>query len=209
MGIAENLCVKVGHIGFLADFFILEMEEDAKFPRILGRPFLYTADAIIRVKDKIISLEDEALEMELMSFLDTDEGEALLSCSEEEKVMVADMDKKGVENLATDHLSSLEDPYREEPKGDDIDDAFPDESLMNGMIRRCVVGGETRLILDGCHRGPTGGHYGPTVASKKVFDAGFYWPTIFKEAQTLVDACDACQRQGNITRRDEMPQNFI
>nr|XP_043606983.1 uncharacterized protein LOC122578972 [Erigeron canadensis] len=91
MGIAENLCVKVGHIVFLADFVILEMEEDAKVPLILGRPFLYTADAIIRVKDKIISLEDEALEMELMNFLDTDEGEALLACSEEEQVMVADM----------------------------------------------------------------------------------------------------------------------
>nr|XP_043633198.1 uncharacterized protein LOC122604368 [Erigeron canadensis] len=38
---------------------------------------------------------------------------------------------------------------------------------------------------------------------------GFYWRTIFKEAQTLVDTCDACQRQGNITKRDEMPQNFI
>nr|XP_043639352.1 uncharacterized protein LOC122610425 [Erigeron canadensis] len=56
MGIAENLCVKVGHIVFLADFVILEMVEDAKVPLILARPFLYTADAIIRVKDKIISL---------------------------------------------------------------------------------------------------------------------------------------------------------
>nr|XP_043630043.1 uncharacterized protein LOC122601340 [Erigeron canadensis] len=56
MGIAENLCVKVGHIVFLADFVILEMEEDAEVPFILGRPFLYTTDVIIRVKDKVISL---------------------------------------------------------------------------------------------------------------------------------------------------------
>nr|XP_043638042.1 uncharacterized protein LOC122609046 [Erigeron canadensis] len=55
-GIAENLCVKVCHIVFLADFVILEMEDDTKVPLILGRPFLYTADAIIRVKDKVISL---------------------------------------------------------------------------------------------------------------------------------------------------------
>ncbi|GKC78932.1 reverse transcriptase domain-containing protein [Tanacetum coccineum] len=28
-------------------------------------------------------------------------------------------------------------------------------------------------ILDECHHGPTGGHYGPLITAKKVFDAGF------------------------------------
>ncbi|GJT37123.1 reverse transcriptase domain-containing protein [Tanacetum coccineum] len=37
---------------FLTDFVILQMEEDDKVPLILGRPFLYTVDAIIRVKNK-------------------------------------------------------------------------------------------------------------------------------------------------------------
>ncbi|GJY74070.1 reverse transcriptase domain-containing protein [Tanacetum coccineum] len=58
---------------------------------------------------------------------------------------------------------------------------FPD-----GMIRRCVYGSETRKILNECHHGPTGGHYGPSTTAKKVFDAGFYWPIIFKEAHTLL-----------------------
>ncbi|GKC29260.1 hypothetical protein Tco_1036554 [Tanacetum coccineum] len=51
-----------------------------------------------------------------------------------------------------------------------------------------------------------GGHYGPSTTAKKVFDAGFYWPTIFKEAHTLVQNCDACKCSGSISRRDEMPQ---
>ncbi|GKE87543.1 hypothetical protein Tco_1565018, partial [Tanacetum coccineum] len=50
------------------------------------------------------------------------------------------------------------------------------------MIRRRVHGSETQKILDECHHGPTGGHYGPSITAKKVFDAGFYWLTIFKEA---------------------------
>ena len=62
----------------------------------------------------------------------------------------------------------------------------------DGMIRRCVSGSETRQILDECHHGPTGGHYGPSTTRKKVFDADFYWPTIFREAQTLVQVCDIC-----------------
>ncbi|GJV04369.1 reverse transcriptase domain-containing protein [Tanacetum coccineum] len=50
VGIAENMLVEVGKFTFPADFVILEMEEDSKIPLILGRPFLYTADAVIRVK---------------------------------------------------------------------------------------------------------------------------------------------------------------
>nr|GEU33759.1 reverse transcriptase domain-containing protein [Tanacetum cinerariifolium] len=48
MGIAENMLIQVGKFEFLADFVILQMEEDDKVPLILGRPFLHTADAIIQ-----------------------------------------------------------------------------------------------------------------------------------------------------------------
>ncbi|GJR31622.1 putative nucleotidyltransferase, ribonuclease H [Tanacetum coccineum] len=89
------------------------------------------------------------------------------------------------------------------------DEPYLFKACPDGMIRRCVHGSETRKILDECHHGPTGGHYGPSITAKKVFDAGFYWPTIFKEAQTLVQNCDACQRSGSISRRDEMPLNNI
>ncbi|GJR63480.1 reverse transcriptase domain-containing protein [Tanacetum coccineum] len=54
--IAENILVEVGKFTFLADFIILEMEEDSKVPLILGRPFLYTADAVIQVKQKQLNL---------------------------------------------------------------------------------------------------------------------------------------------------------
>ncbi|GJW32925.1 reverse transcriptase domain-containing protein [Tanacetum coccineum] len=64
----------------------------------------------------------------------------------------------------------------------------------DGMIRRCISGPETQTILDQCHHGPTGGHYGPNITAKKVLDSGFYWPTIIKEAHTLVRLCEACQR---------------
>ncbi|GJS22642.1 reverse transcriptase domain-containing protein [Tanacetum coccineum] len=77
------------------------------------------------------------------------------------------------------------------------------------MIRHCVSGPETHTILDQCHHGPTGGHYGPNTTSKKVLDSGFYWPKIIKEAHTLVSLCEACQKSGNISKRDEMPLNNI
>ncbi|GJZ23840.1 reverse transcriptase domain-containing protein [Tanacetum coccineum] len=56
VGIAENMLIEVGKFTFPADFVILEMEEDSKVPLILGRPFLHTADAVIRVKQKQLNL---------------------------------------------------------------------------------------------------------------------------------------------------------
>ncbi|GJY75534.1 reverse transcriptase domain-containing protein [Tanacetum coccineum] len=79
----------------------------------------------------------------------------------------------------------------------------------DGMIRRCISGPETRTILDKCHHEPTGEHYRPNITAKKVLDSGFYWPTIIKEAHTLVRLCEACQKTGNISKRNEMPLNNI
>nr|GEU96892.1 reverse transcriptase domain-containing protein [Tanacetum cinerariifolium] len=77
------------------------------------------------------------------------------------------------------------------------------------VIRRCVHGQEAVEILKACHNGPTRGNYGPNYIAKKVFDFGFYWPTIYRDDHDLVKSCDACQRQGKISQRDEMPQNSI
>nr|GEX96463.1 reverse transcriptase domain-containing protein [Tanacetum cinerariifolium] len=50
------MLVKVGKFTFPADFIILEMEEDNKVSLMLGRPFLHTADVVIRVKHKQLNL---------------------------------------------------------------------------------------------------------------------------------------------------------
>nr|GEZ28366.1 reverse transcriptase domain-containing protein [Tanacetum cinerariifolium] len=63
IGVAENMLIQVGKFVFPVDFVILQMEEDDRVPLILGRPFLHTADAIIKVKNKELNLgigEDRA-----------------------------------------------------------------------------------------------------------------------------------------------------
>ncbi|GJZ78196.1 reverse transcriptase domain-containing protein [Tanacetum coccineum] len=89
------------------------------------------------------------------------------------------------------------------------DDPYLFKICADQVIRRCVFGQEAHDILMACHNGPTGGHHGAKYSAKKVFDAGFYWPTIYRDAHDLVTRCDACQRQGKISQRDEMPQNAI
>ncbi|XP_070008450.1 uncharacterized protein [Nicotiana sylvestris] len=43
----------------------------------------------------------------------------------------------------------------------------------------------------------------------KVLEAGFYWPTVFKDAYQRVKGCDECQQTGNISCRHEIPMNTI
>nr|GEX59123.1 reverse transcriptase domain-containing protein [Tanacetum cinerariifolium] len=85
------------------------------------------------------------------------------------------------------------------------DDPYLFKICDDQVIRRCVRGQEVADILTACHNGPSEGHHGANLAAKKVFDSVFYWPTIYRDAHDLVTRCNACQRQGKISQRDEMP----
>ncbi|GKC46449.1 reverse transcriptase domain-containing protein [Tanacetum coccineum] len=79
----------------------------------------------------------------------------------------------------------------------------------DNIMRRCIAGNEISEILARCHSRPTGGHHGASITGRKVYESGFFWPSIFKDAKDYVMRCDACQRSGNISSRSEMPQNNI
>nr|GEZ18965.1 reverse transcriptase domain-containing protein [Tanacetum cinerariifolium] len=146
----------------------------------------------------------------------------------------ADFANYHTENLSADHLSRLENPYENVLDPKEINETFPLESLsmvtfrgdssaswfadfanyhasnfIVKVIRRCVHGKEALDILEACHNGPTEGHHGANLTAKKIFDAGFFWPTIHKDTHEVVKNYDSCQRQEKISQRDEMPQNSI
>ncbi|GJW44877.1 reverse transcriptase domain-containing protein [Tanacetum coccineum] len=119
------------------------------------------------------------------------------------------------ENLAADRLSRLENPNLGTFTKEEITDEFLDEHLMilkaelNSDEPWCVAGNEIHEILAHCHSGPTGGHHSASITRRKVYESGFYWHSIFKDAKDYVMRCDACQRSGNISSRSAMPQNNI
>nr|GEX77123.1 reverse transcriptase domain-containing protein [Tanacetum cinerariifolium] len=86
------------------------------------------------------------------------------------------------------------------------DDPFLFKICADQVIQQYVHGQEAIDILKACPNGPTRGHHGPNYTAKKVFDFG-YCHIIYRDAHELVKSCDACQRQGKISERDEMPQN--
>ncbi|XP_057723801.1 uncharacterized protein LOC130939731 [Arachis stenosperma] len=57
------------------------------------------------------------------------------------------------------------------------------------VIRRCVLESEFQPILESCHSSECGGHFGLQRKAKKVLDCGFWWPTLFKDANQYCLSC--------------------
>ncbi|KAL0696209.1 hypothetical protein Bca4012_063389 [Brassica carinata] len=77
------------------------------------------------------------------------------------------------------------------------------------LYRRAVAEEEVDGILTQCHGSSYGGNFATFKTVAKVLQAGFWWPHMFKDTQDFILKCDSCQRGGNITKRNEMPQNPI
>ncbi|XP_076956082.1 uncharacterized protein LOC143631118 [Bidens hawaiensis] len=65
-------------------------------------------------------------------------------------------------------------------------------------VNRCATKEEGWDTLKHVHEGLTGGYHGAHATTQKVFDSGFYWPTVVKDAVEFVKLCDACQRTGKL-----------
>ncbi|XP_021775323.1 uncharacterized protein LOC110739166 [Chenopodium quinoa] len=63
----KDVPLRVGKLVILVDFVVLEMDEDATIPVILGRTFLATSGAMIDIKSVKISLKvgEEVIEFDL------------------------------------------------------------------------------------------------------------------------------------------------
>ncbi|KAM1430793.1 hypothetical protein ACFX2I_046816 [Malus domestica] len=89
------------------------------------------------------------------------------------------------------------------------DDPYLWKYCPDQILRRCMHDSEFHSILSFCHTYACGGHFGTQRTSLKVLQCGFYWPSIFKDARIFFLRCDKCQRTGNISARDQMPQVSI
>ncbi|GKE17699.1 hypothetical protein Tco_1425276 [Tanacetum coccineum] len=88
------------------------------------------------------------------------------------------------------------------------DDPYLFRICADQIICRCVFGQEALEILKACYEGPTGGHHSANITARKVFDAWFFWPTIYQDAHSmrLIKSCDDVKEQGKFPKRDECPR---
>jgi len=48
------------------------------------------------------------------------------------------------------------------------------------------------------HEGPLRGHFATKITQKKILDARYWWPTLYKDVNDYYKSCDACQRIGRL-----------
>ncbi|CAM8905497.1 unnamed protein product [Rhodiola kirilowii] len=86
------------------------------------------------------------------------------------------------------------------------DDPYLWKIGVDQILRRCMPDDEIASVISFCHELECGGHFGPRRTARKILDSGFFWPHVFRDAYVHFKRCDRCQRVGNISARQEMPQ---
>ena len=62
-----------------------------------------------------------------------------------------------------------------------FDDPYLFKYCPDQIMRRCVPNDEQIRILTFCHSEACGGHFSARKTADKILQAGFYWPTLFKD----------------------------
>ena len=63
---------------------------------------------------------------------------------------------------------------------------------------RCLIPEEVNYVMREVHERICGNHFESWSLVHKLIWAGYYWPTMQKNAITYIKACDKCQRFGNL-----------
>ena len=64
----------------------------------------------------------------------------------------------------------------------------------DGVFLRYLEQEDANKVVAELHDGPAGGHFSRDTIAHKILRAGYYWPTLFKDAHAHVRKCDACHR---------------
>ena len=75
----------------------------------------------------------------------------------------------------------------------------------DGLLRRCAPAEEATKIIERCHLSPYGGHYVTFRTNAKIWQSGFFWPTMYDDTKEFIRRCIPCQKHGSINARDAMP----
>jgi hypothetical protein len=63
----------------------------------------------------------------------------------------------------------------------------------DGVLRQAIGKRDTSHLLYEFHDGFCGGHFAGRITAEKILQAGYYWPTLFKDAHDYCKNCDGCQ----------------
>lgn len=76
----------------------------------------------------------------------------------------------------------------------------------DGVLLFCLDVVQAPMVLKDLHDGVYGGHFSAKTTAHKILNAGYYWPSIFKDCHTYVRKCEACQKfSGKLKHNGAIP----
>eukprot|EP00253_Pinus_taeda_P016073 PITA_16073 len=77
------------------------------------------------------------------------------------------------------------------------------------VLLRCLEKQEAQRVLQELHDGPAGGHFGADTTAHKIIHAGYYWPTLFRDAHEYVRKCQNCQTSSGRQKKSALPLQLV
>jgi hypothetical protein len=78
----------------------------------------------------------------------------------------------------------------------------------DGILLRCLEKDDAEKVLTELHDGLTGGNFGGDTTTHKILRAGYYWPTMFRDAHAYARKCEECQKSTGREKKHAFPFNL-
>eukprot|EP00253_Pinus_taeda_P031966 PITA_31966 len=75
----------------------------------------------------------------------------------------------------------------------------------DSVLLRCLEKQEAQRVLQELYDRPAGGHFGADTTAHKIIHAGYYWPTLFRDAHEYVRKCRNCQSSSGRQNKSAFP----
>jgi hypothetical protein len=79
----------------------------------------------------------------------------------------------------------------------------------DGVLMRCLEKDEAEKVLLELHAGEAGGNFGGDTTAHKVLTAGYYWPTLFRDAHALCRKFIICQKASGRLQKPSFPLQHV
>ena len=79
----------------------------------------------------------------------------------------------------------------------------------DSILQRCINPSEVQIILKGCHDEVCGSYFVGSVTAQKALQSGYWWPTLFTDANQYAKRYDPRQHVGKPTPSNVMPLILI
>ena len=67
-------------------------------------------------------------------------------------------------------------------------------------LRQVITDSQARMILQELHKGNAGGHFSQDITVRKVLDAGYWWPMLYKDTYQYCQICHECKKTGGLPK---------